>query len=250
MLAMLLFFYGLLFGSFFNVAGYRIPKQISIIKPRSSCSNCKQTLSASELIPIFSYLIQGRKCKRCGSAIPAFYTWIELLTACLFALAGLLMGWSFELLVALLLISLLMIIIVSDGLHMIIPNRVLLFFLPLLIVVRILSPLEPWYGSITGGFIGFFLLLFISVISRGGMGGGDVKLFGLLGVVLGLKLVLLAFFLSCLFGVIAGYVGMAKGKIKKNQPIPFGPSIVAGSLTSYFLGESIIEWYFQSIGMG
>lgn len=250
MLMTILFFYGLVFGSFFNVAGYRIPKKLSIIKPRSSCPACKHSLSAIELIPIISYLIQGRKCKRCGSPIAAFYTWIELLTACLFALAGYLMGLSFELLAALLLISLLMIIFVSDQLYMLIPNQVLLFFLPLLIGSRILSPLDPWYGSIIGGFVGFFLLLFIAVISRGGMGGGDVKLFGMLGVILGPQLVLIAFLLSCLIGTIAGYVGIASGKIKKKQPIPFGPSIAAGSLISYFLGKPIIEWYLQSIGMG
>jgi leader peptidase (prepilin peptidase)/N-methyltransferase len=249
MLTVILFLYGLIFGSFFNVAGYRIPQQMSILTPRSSCPLCSKTLSASELIPVLSYMIQRRRCNSCGNAIPPFYARIELFTAFLFAWAGYRMGWSAELLAALLLISLLMIIFVTDSLYMLIPNRILLFFLPLFLGARVFSPLDPWYDCVAGGLTGFVLLFFLAVISRGGMGGGDIKLFGLLGIVLGWKLVLLSFFLSCLIGAIDGLCRIARRKGERNEPFPFGPSIVIASLASYFFGKPIMDWYFQTIGL-
>src|SRR5699024_11733347 len=113
-------------------------------------------------------------------------------------------GFEVELITALLLMSILMIILVSDITYMLIPNKVLLFFLPLFIMMRIIQPLEPWWSALIGGGIAFLLLAIIILVSKGGMGAGDMKLFGLLGIVLGLSKVLLTFFLSCLLGAVIG----------------------------------------------
>ncbi|MBZ4317340.1 A24 family peptidase, partial [Mycobacterium tuberculosis] len=86
--------------------------------------------------------------------------------------------------------------------YMLIPDRILLFFLGLFLIERIIYPLDPWYNSLIGGIVAFALLLLIAYASKGGMGGGDIKLFGVLGFALGLKTVLLAFFLSTLVGTI------------------------------------------------
>lgn len=94
-----------------------------------------------------------------------------------------------------------------------------------------------------GAVVGFVLLYVIAVVSKGGMGGGDIKLFAVIGLVLGMKLVLLTFFLSTIFGTAGGLIGMAAGKVKKNKPIPFGPFIVIGALVSYFYGNDLINWY-------
>jgi leader peptidase (prepilin peptidase) / N-methyltransferase len=159
-------------------------------------------------------------------------------------LAYLVVGWSYELIVALLLISLLAIIFVSDIRYMLITNNILLFFAPFFILLRLtIAPLDPWWDALVGAGIGFGLLLLIAVVSKGGMGGGDIKLFALLGLVLGWQNVLLAFFFSCFYGTIIAGVGMVLGKVKRGKPIPFGPFIVLGTFTAYFFGNSLVNWY-------
>jgi leader peptidase (prepilin peptidase)/N-methyltransferase len=241
------FFYGLLLGSFFNVVGLRIPKGESIVKPRSHCPSCERTLTAWELIPVVSYVMQGGKCRGCGIKISPIYPLMELATAILFTISPLLVGWSKELVISWTLISLLIIIIVSDIHYMVIPDKVLLFFAVIFIIERIFIPLDPWWDSLVGAIIGFSLLLLIAFASKGGMGGGDIKLFALLGFVLGGKMVLLSFFCSTFYGTIFGLIGMALGKVRRGEPMPFGPYIAMGTLTVYYFGQMIIDWYQQFI---
>lgn len=242
---LLIFLYGLLLGSFYNVVGLRIPAGESIVKPRSHCPSCGHILGALELIPVLSYVFQGGKCRQCKAGISPLYPIVELTTGGLFALAAFRVGWTAELIVALTLISLCVIVFVSDYTYMIIPDKVLLFFLPLFAVERIFIPLTPWWDSLLGAAAGFGLLLAIALISKGGMGGGDIKLYGVLGLVLGCKFVLLSFILATFFGAVYGAVGMLLGRIKKGMAIPFGPYICLGVLLSYFFGEAMIDWYIQ-----
>lgn len=234
---------GLLFGSFFNVVGLRIPENISIVKPRSSCPNCHHQLTALELIPVLSFLIQKGKCKNCHTKISPIYPIFELITGILFAFSFYHFGFITELIVSLTLISMLIIIIVSDIKYMIIPDRVLLFFAPIFIIERIFIPLDPWWNPILGAAIGFGLLLLIAIVSRGGMGGGDIKLFAILGLVLGWNLVLLAFFMSTLFGAVFGIIGLLLKRVQRGKPMPFGPYIALGTIVTYFWGESLLNWY-------
>ncbi len=244
---LILFFFllGLIFGSFFNVVGLRLPKNISFANDRSICPHCKHQLSWYENIPILSFVIQGAKCRHCKKKISFIYPVIELSTGVLFALSYSLIGLNLEIIMALLLVSMLMIILVSDITYMLIPNRVLLFFLPLFIFIRIVQPLDPWWSSIFGGIIGITLLAIIIIVSRGGMGAGDMKLFGILGIILGIDKVLLAFFLSCMIGAIIGMLLLLFRVIKRKQPVPFGPYIVVATLITYFYGELLVNWYFN-----
>lgn len=168
---------GTILGSFFNVVGLRVPKKESIITPPSHCPSCGHTLSTIDLIPVLSYGLLRGKCRVCGVRISPIYALIEAATALLFAFATWEIGLKWELLVALLFISLLMIISVSDIAYMLIPDKVLLFFLPFLIIGRILSPLTPWWDSVLGATIGFLLLLFIAIVSKGGMGEAILSYF-------------------------------------------------------------------------
>ena len=102
-------------------------------------------------------------------------------------------------------------------------------------------------NALLGMLIGFAVLLLIALLSNGGMGGGDVKLLAVLGVALGVKLVMLSLFFAILYGAAAGLLFMAIGLMKKRQPIPFGPFLALGALTSYFYGEQIVNWYFGVI---
>lgn len=241
------FIFGLLFGSFFNVVGLRVPKKLSFITDRSYCPTCKQQLRAPSLIPVLSYLLQGGKCKECQTPIAKLYPVIELLTAILFAFSYYKIGFQPELITAILFISMLMILFVTDMNYMLIPNKILLFFLPLFIIMRIITPLTPWYSPLIGASVGFLLVAIIIIVSRGGMGGGDMKLFGVIGIVLGFPKVLLAFFLSTLIGAIIGGMLLLLKVIERKQPIPFGPYIIIATLITYFFGEPVIDWYFSLI---
>jgi leader peptidase (prepilin peptidase)/N-methyltransferase len=250
MIYFFLFIYGIVLGSFYNVVGLRIPVKKSIISPRSACSKCGHQLKAFELIPVVSYLLQRGKCRGCQSRISPIYPIFELLTGLLFMTAPLVIGWSGELVVALTLISMFMIIIVSDIHYMLIPDKILIWFAGIFLLERIIWPLNPWWGSLLGAVTGFVLLLVIAVVSKGGMGGGDVKLYALLGLVLGFKLVLLSFFLSTLFGAVIGGLALLFKIVKRRQPIPFGPFIAAGTLTAYYWGSELINLYIHFLNQG
>jgi leader peptidase (prepilin peptidase)/N-methyltransferase len=207
-------------------------------------------LTPFELIPVVSYIIQGGKCRGCQSRISPIYPIMELLTGVMFVTAPLVIGWSGELVVALTLISMFMIIIVSDIHYMIIPDKILIWFAGIFLLERIIWPLTPWWDSLLGAVTGFILLLVIALVSKGGMGFGDVKLYALLGLVLGFKLVLLSFFLSTLYGAVLGGLALLFKIVKRRQPIPFGPFIAAGTLTAYYWGLELIDFYLRFLNHG
>ncbi|MEW9053307.1 MAG: prepilin peptidase [Neobacillus sp.] len=250
MSSLIAFVYGLLLGSFFNVVGLRVPLKKSVVSPRSSCSTCGHQLKGYELIPLISYLLQKGKCRGCQSRISPIYPFFELLTGILFATAPLVIGWSGELVVALTLISMFIIITVSDIHYMIIPDKILIWFAGIFLLERIFIPLTPWWDSLLGAVTGFTLLLIIALVSKGGMGMGDVKLYALLGFVLGFKLVFLSFFFSTLFGAVIGGLALLFKIVKRKQPIPFGPFIAAGTLTAYYWGSDLIDLYLQFLNQG
>ncbi len=245
MLYLLIFLTGLILGSFYNVVGLRIPQKESIAAPRSACPTCGHTLSPLELVPVLSYLVLKGKCRKCQSRISGLYPAMELVTGMLFVMAPILLGWRMELLVSWALISLLVIIFVSDIVYMLIPNKILLFFTVLFIILRIFLPLDPWWDAFAGVLVGFLIPFFIAVISKGGMGGGDIKLFTLIGLAIGVKGVLLAFMFSTLVGAAFGVVGLAAGLVKRGEPMPFGPFIAMGAWAAYFFGQDVLDWYWR-----
>jgi len=242
-LIFLFFLLGLIFGSFFNVVGLRVPKKVPFANDSSKCPHCSQQLAWYENIPVLSFLLLKGKCKHCHQKISWIYPVIEMVTGILFALSYEVIGMNLELITALLLVSMLIIIFVSDLTYMLIPNNILLCFLPLLITMRIIMPLDPWWSALAGSIIGFSLVLMIILLSNGGMGGGDMKLFGVLGMVLGIEKVIFAFFLSCIIGAIISIILLLLKRINRKQPVPFGPYIVVGTLITYFYGDILLNWY-------
>ena len=237
------FILGAIFGSFYNVVGLRVPKKQSIVQPRSHCTSCKKNLTGIELIPVFSYLFLKGKCRGCGAKFSPMYMFTELITAFLFAASYFYFGFTAELFVALLFVSLLLCITVSDIAYMLIPDKILIFFLPFLILGRFISPLSPWWDSIVAAILGFGLLFFIAIVSKGGMGGGDIKLFFLIGLVLGTLNTLLTLFIAAVIGMIVGIIVLtARGQGRKTL-IPFGPSIALAAIIVYFYGDAIVDLY-------
>ena len=243
----LFFILGAIFGSFFNVVGLRGPKGKSFTTDRSYCPNCQKKLNWYELIPVISYLIQAGKCRGCGQTIGKLYPIIELLTGLFFALSYWRFDLTLELVLSLIVVSLAIIIIVTDYTYTLIPNKILLFFLPILIIARIVTPLNPWWSPIVGSLTGFGLLLLIIIVSKGGMGAGDMKYFAVLGIVFGFPNILLVFFLSTLYGAVINIGLLALKKVTRKSAVPFGPYISFAALTVLFFGEQIINWYFQII---
>ncbi|WP_201745334.1 prepilin peptidase [Alteribacter lacisalsi] len=236
--------FGLIMGSFYNVVGMRLPKGESAVSPGSKCPKCGHRLKAGELVPVLSYIFLRGRCKSCGERVSPLYPVMELITGGLFLLSYIQFGWSAEFLVSLLFVSLLVIITVSDLTSFLILNKVLVFFfVPLLFLRLTFAAPDPWWLSIAGMLTGFGILFIIAFLSKGGMGGGDVKLYAVIGVVLGFPIVVVSIFIASLIGAIAGLAGMFFfGKTRKSL-IPFGPSIAAGSLIVYFYGAEMWMWY-------
>ncbi|WP_153732677.1 prepilin peptidase [Sporosarcina obsidiansis] len=242
-ISMFFFLYGITFGSFFNVVGLRVPLKESIVTPPSHCTTCDRRLTLVDLVPVFSYVFLKGKCRGCGERISAIYPLMELLTGLLFVFSYLHFGWQWELLVALLFISMLIILTVSDLTYMLIPNKILLPFGVAIFIARVVSPLTPWWDSLLGAIVGFGLLLLIAIVSKGGMGGGDIKLFLVIGLVLGTLQTLLTLFLASLIGAIVGFIFLRKTKQGRKTPVPFGPSIAVAALIAYFYGSQLVGWY-------
>lgn len=229
----IIFIIGTVFGSFYNVVGYRLPKGESIIYPASHCPNCNNKLKALELIPILSYIIQKGKCKHCQTKVSAFYPFFELLTGILFALAYISFGLTPNLIIALTFISMLVIIMVSDYKYMIINDEVLIFFgLILGIEISIIYGLNTLAIHIVSAVFAFLTMYLIKKIGdflfkKESMGGGDIKLMFIFGLVLGYPMAILSIFVGSLIGFPISLIMLNKNT---EHIIPFGPFLAAGAI--------------------
>ena len=227
------FLIGLLFGSFYNVVGYRLPRGESIAYPPSHCTKCNHRLTPIELIPIFSFLIQGGKCKNCKCKISWFYSIFEFITGVLFAVSYLVFGLSLDLLVAITFISMLLIVIISDYQTMIIPDSLLIFSLILLIIELYLRDgLNLLLNHLLNAGIMFIIMFTIKKIGdflfkRESMGGGDIKLMFIFGLVLGWQT-------SCLSICLSSFIGLPTSLILLNKnethEVPFGPFLAIAAI--------------------
>lgn len=238
----ILFIFGLVLGSFFNVVGLRLPLKQSIIYPNSHCYNCQSFLSWKDNLPVVSYIILKGRCRVCHENISKLYLVVELMTGLLFMFAAFKMD-EFNLLISLVLISLIIIVFITDIYYFIIPNRLLVFFLSLFIFIRIIHPLTPWYDSLLGFLSSYLLIFLLIIISRGGMGAGDMKFLAVLGFLTGVKIVLIGFILAILFGGLYSIYLLLLNRKDKFDFLPFGPFIGTGVLISYYYSAEIINLY-------
>jgi len=238
----ILFIFGTIFGSFYNVVGDRLPEGKSIIKPSSHCPKCGHKLTPLELIPIFSYLLQKGKCKGCGSKIPIIHPIFEFVSGLLFALAYLSFKMTPELLIALTFISILLIIFVSDIEYMIIPDEVLIVGLILLALEKLfVYGIENVLFSLLNGLISFIIMYLLKLLGdflfkKESMGGGDIKLLFVFGFVLGWPMAIISIFLGSIIGLPISLIVLAKGA---SHEIPFGPLLSLGSLIVLLLQINI-----------
>lgn len=232
-MAVCFFVLGTIFGSFYNVLGYRIPKGESIIYPGSHCTKCGHVLKAYELIPIISFLLLGGKCKKCKEKISWFYPMFELFTGMLFCLSYLVFGLTLNCLLSILFMSMLIIVIISDYQTMTIPDSILLVFSILIIIVKYcISGLSFTFLSILYGIICFIIMFLIKklgdlIFKRESMGGGDIKLLGVFGIVLGIPLSMISIFLA---SIIALPISLISLKHNVTHEVPFGPYLALAAI--------------------
>ena len=243
MLILLIFITGLIIGSFLNVCIYRLPQNQSIVTPPSRCMSCNTRLKPWDLIPVISYLFSRGHCRYCGTAFSSRYALVELLTASLFVWCLEVFGPSPELVKGLILTAFFIVITFIDYDHQLILDKVLLWLAGAGVVINL------WLGSVgildmlIAGLLGGGLLLIIALVSGGGMGGGDIKFAGALGLCFGWQYLLLTLLLAFILGGVGGAV-LLISKIKGRKDfIPFGPFIALGALFSLLYGNNIITWY-------
>lgn len=252
----LVFLYGIMIGSFLNVCIYRIPKNTSIVSKRSHCMNCNTVLRWYDLIPIFSYICLWGKCRSCKSKISFQYPFVEALNGILYVFVFYLYGWDslhnvLLNIVYCLSISALIVMSFIDIRTHIIPLAINIF----LMVMGILALLIKYFfyeqsiDIVLNHAIGFFSVSFflwvIFYISKGrAIGGGDIKLMAAAGLLLGWKLVILAFFLGCILAAIIHPIRMRFGNV--GRVLAFGPYLSCGIIISLFFGEQIISWYIMT----
>lgn len=231
------FIIGLIFGSFYNVVGLRLPNNESIIKPGSHCPKCKHKISWYENIPVISYILLRGKCKSCKQKISFIYPAIELLTGILFLSSYLIFGLTYDCAIAIILSSLVSIIFVSDSKYMIINDSPLLISGIIIVIIKIISEglKEGLYSILSGllifGIVYALMLLGNFLFKRESLGGGDIKLSfiaGLsLGPALGIFYIILASFLAFPYAM---YISV-KGE---EGMLPFGPFLATSMLLLYF----------------
>ena len=231
------FIFGLFMGSFYTVVGLRLPNHEKIVNDRSHCDECGHELSFLDMIPVISYLFLKGKCRYCKEKINPLSTSMELFTGTLFALAYFRFNFSYELLIALGLVSMLIILSVSDLAYYIIPDEVLIFFSGYFLIITTLQfGVRPALISLVYGLILFGVMYLIMLIGnflfkRESLGGGDIKLMFVFGLIIDPFLGLITIFLA---SFIALPIALILLKTKKQRLIPFGPFLLIAITFIYF----------------
>lgn len=227
------FILGTVFGSFYNVVGYRIPKGQSILYPSSHCTKCNHKLGPLELIPILSYIFLGGKCKKCKSKISCFYPVFEFLSGLLFALSYVVFGLSLNMLLSIVFISMLLIIIISDYQTMIILDSILVIFgLAIILIKYFIVGYPSILYSLLDGVIAFVFMLVLKLFGdflfkKESMGGGDIKLLGIFGIMFGYIMSMFIVFMAAFIGLPISLIILKKNK---SHEIPFGPFLAIAAI--------------------
>lgn len=261
------FFFGLVIGSFLNVCIARLPVDGSVLHPPSHCPRCKTPIRWFDNIPLVSFLLLRGKCRTCRTPISWRYPLVELLNGLLFSGALYVFDLTGEALLVMALCSSLLVITFIDLDHQIIPDVITLpgmglgLALAPFFMTALAAPLPFGWLPDAGSYVTGLLNSAIGLLMGGGplwlvgwlweklrkveaMGGGDVKLMGMLGSFLGWQGALLAIMLGALTGTVVGVTLMLLKKHRAEQHIPFGPFLAAGAFLVIFVGDDLMTWYF------
>jgi leader peptidase (prepilin peptidase)/N-methyltransferase len=241
---------GLIIGSFLNVVIHRLPREESLVTPRSRCPACRTPIRPWDNIPVLSFLVLRGRCRACGHPIAWRYPLVEGLTASLFLLAALRFGFTLHTGTVLVFVSALVAIAFIDLDHQIIPNAITLPGIPLglLAGLSVGNPplLERVVGALAGaGFLYLVLLYGGAVYGQDAMGEGDLNLIALVGAFLGWKGVVVTILLGCLSGSVVGLALIGLRRLRRREHMPFGPFLAFGALVALFWGDALVGWYLR-----
>jgi leader peptidase (prepilin peptidase)/N-methyltransferase len=245
---------GLAVGSFLNVVIYRVPRHESIVTPPSHCPACSVPIREYDNIPVISWLVLRGRCRTCGAAISPRYLVVELLTAALFAGLAARMGYAWQLPAYIILVAALLALACIDLELLVLPKKVIY---PSLILVTALlvmasAATDDWDRLLVGALYaaGWFAVFFLmNFASPRVLGFGDVRLAPLLGLALGWlgwRYVVLGFFSANLIGAAIGVALIATKRMNRDQPVPYGVFLAAGTALAIFAGPEILS-HFQNI---
>ncbi len=240
-----IFITGLIVGSFLNVCIYRIPRGNFFAEKNSFCPDCFNKIQWYDLIPVISYMVLKGRCRYCKEKISIRYPIVEALNAGLWALSYIVFGMNYMALISAVFLSVLVVITFIDIDIMEIPNPMIVAMIVPAVAVFVLSffnmGYEKWWEHLIGMVSVSGLLLIITLITRGGIGAGDIRLIAVAGLYLGWRRILLASFFGILLAAfIATVLVLAYGKNKK-AAIPLAPSLAFGIAVAALFGTIIIE---------
>lgn len=249
--------FGALVGSFLNVCIYRLPAGESVVTPSSHCPRCRTVLKPIDLLPVFSWLALGRRCRYCGITISSQYALIELITALSFVFTWHHFGFGLHFFIAICIICSLLVASIIDIRYQIIPDEITIpgivlgaaFHGILKITISEAELMRQGYHmTLTDSFVGILagggLLYALAWLSFGGMGGGDVKLMAMIGALLGPAATLMAILIASFIGAGFGIMMIVTGFKGRKDYIPFGPYLAVGTLIVLFFGTNgILNWY-------
>ena len=237
----IVFLYGIIIGSFLNVCIYRIPKQESIVKVRSHCMECGYQLKWYDLVPLFSFLALRGRCRKCKTKLSWQYPIIEAANGLLYCMVFWKLGFTFYSGLICLLASALLALSLIDWRTYEIPFGFNVFILTLGLIHLALD-YTNWLQYVIGLVVVSGFLLIVYLITKGrGIGGGDIKLMAACGLLLGWKLILLAFLLGCVLGAVLHLLRMKFTKAA--NLLAMGPYLSVGVLIAALWGEQLINWY-------
>jgi leader peptidase (prepilin peptidase) / N-methyltransferase len=237
---------GLVIGSFLNVVAYRLPRGESLIWPGSRCPGCGEAVKAYDNIPVLSWLVLRGRCRSCAQSISARYPLTELATAVAFAVIVLVRGLDAGLALELPFAAMLIAVAAIDLEHRIVPNKILL---PAAVYAAAVSPLVRM-GDLPelaiAGAAAFTLMLLAALAYPAGMGMGDVKLAGVMGLYLGLA-VAPALLIAFAAGSVVGIAMIARhGAAARKRGVPFAPFMALGGLVALVAGPELIDLYVEN----
>ena len=244
-LYIIIFLYGIVIGSFINVCVCRIPRGESIVKVRSHCENCGYQLKWFDLIPLFSYLVLGGKCRKCRESISVWHLLMEVLNGCLYVCVFCVCGISVESLLYCLAGSALLGLSVIDFKTYEIPVGFNVF-IGALGVIRLLTDLANWHLYVIGFVAVSTFLYLLFILSKGrAIGGGDIKLMAACGLLIGWKLIILAFLFGCIVGSVVHVIRMRVSG--EEHVLAMGPYLSIGVMVAALWGNQFLAWYLGNL---
>lgn len=236
-------FLGALVGSFLNVVVHRLPRGESVVRPRSRCPECGTTLGARDNVPVLSWVLLRGRCRSCRTSIPARYPLIEALTALGFAAAAAVRGVNLDLVWELPFIAMLVTTAAIDLERRVVPNRIVAPAAVLALALAAAVRLDHLPELLVAGAGAFAFLLIAALARPGGMGMGDVKLAGVMGLYLGLS-VIPALLIAFLTGTLVGVAIIARrGAGARREGVPFAPFLAVGGFVALLAGPQLIDLY-------